>query len=161
LRLPWKTWVALKFFTVLKYFYHSEFLSNLRLPWKQFALKSLYWIYIFIIQDFLATCACPENRVCPQSFQDRGGGRPSDAPPRTSMHVNAFFIVIVTTYFVKQTSTIHSVHTELIYAVLKLSFSKQYKILCFNPLWHGFWNFFVLWPHFEKRFFYSTPWWIA
>jgi len=28
----------------------------------------------------------------------------------------------------KQTSTIHSVDTELIYAVLKLSFSKQYKI---------------------------------
>jgi len=28
----------------------------------------------------------------------------------------------------KQTSTIHSVDTGLIYAVLKLSFSKQYKI---------------------------------
>jgi len=28
----------------------------------------------------------------------------------------------------KQTSTIHSVNTELNYAVLKLSFSKQYKI---------------------------------
>jgi len=28
----------------------------------------------------------------------------------------------------KQTSTIHSVDTELIYAVLNLSFSKQYKI---------------------------------
>jgi len=27
-----------------------------------------------------------------------------------------------------QTSTIHSVDTELIYAVLKLSFSKKYKI---------------------------------
>jgi len=33
-----------------------------------------------------------------------------------------------------QTSTIHSVDTGLIYAVLKLSFSKQYKIWCFNPL---------------------------
>jgi len=28
----------------------------------------------------------------------------------------------------KQTSTIHSVDTERIYAVLKLSFSKQYKL---------------------------------
>jgi len=28
----------------------------------------------------------------------------------------------------KETSTIHSVDTELIYAVSKLSFSKQYKI---------------------------------
>jgi len=28
----------------------------------------------------------------------------------------------------KETGTIHSVDTELIYAVLKLSFSKQYKI---------------------------------
>jgi len=55
-------------FTVLKYFYHSGFLSNLRLPWKQ----SLPWIHyieytFFIIQDFWATCACPENRVCPES----------------------------------------------------------------------------------------------
>ena len=33
-----------------------------------------------------------------------------------------------------KTSTIHSVDTEHIYAVLKFSFSKQYKIHCFNPL---------------------------
>jgi len=26
-------------------------------------------IYIFTIQDFWATCACPENRVCPEIFQ--------------------------------------------------------------------------------------------
>jgi len=32
----------------------------------------------------------------------------------------------------KQTSTIHSVDTKLIYAVLKLSFYKQYKIWCFD-----------------------------
>jgi len=44
------------------------------------------------------------------------------------LYVNSFFIVTVTTYFVEQTSTINSVDTELIYAVLKLSFSKQYKI---------------------------------
>jgi len=39
------------------------------------------------------------------------------------------FIVIATTYFMKQTSTIHSVDTEPIYAILKLSFSKQYKVV--------------------------------
>jgi len=44
------------------------------------------------------------------------------------LHVNSFFVIIVATYFINQTSTIHSVDTELIYAVLKLSFSKQYKI---------------------------------
>jgi len=43
------------------------------------------------------------------------------------LYVNSFFIVIITTYFMKQTSTIHSVDTELIYAGLKLSFSKKYK----------------------------------
>jgi len=31
----------------------------------------------------------------------------------------------VATYLVKETSTIHSVDTELIYATLELSFSKQ------------------------------------
>jgi len=59
--------VALKIFTVLIQFYHSGFLSKLRLPWKQ----SLPWIHciehvFFIIQDFWATCACPENRACPE-----------------------------------------------------------------------------------------------
>jgi len=34
----------------------------------------------------------------------------------------------ITTYFMNQTSTINSVDTGLIYAVLKLAFSKQYKI---------------------------------
>jgi len=48
------------------YSLHSGFLSNLHLPWNtEFALNSLYWRYIFIFQDFWATCTCPENRVCP------------------------------------------------------------------------------------------------
>jgi len=55
----------------------------------------------------------------------------------------------------KQRSTIHSVDTEIVYVVLKLSFPKQYKIKCFNPQCQGFSNFFVLRPH--KRFFYVTP----
>jgi len=57
----------------------------------------------------------------------------------------------------KETSTVHSVDTELIYAALKLSFSKHYKIWCFNPLCQGFSNFFVFWPHFQKRCFCATP----
>ena len=32
-----------------------------------------------------------------------------------------------------ETSTIHSVASGLIYAILTLSFSMQYKIKCFNP----------------------------
>ena len=71
--LPWN-------FSLYWYiFYHSGFLSNLRLPWKQ----SLIWIncfehIFFIIQDFWATCVCPENRVCPEltvlnRFATRGG----------------------------------------------------------------------------------------
>ena len=50
-------------------FYHTRFFSNLRLPWKtELPWKfSLYWAY-FYIQDFWATCACPENRVSPESF---------------------------------------------------------------------------------------------
>ena len=98
LRLPWKTEFALKFFTVLNIALHSGFLSNLCLPWKtECALNSLYWIYIFIIQnfeqpalalkniifpenficieifvifqDFWATRDFPENRVCPEFFK--------------------------------------------------------------------------------------------
>jgi len=42
--------------------------------------------------------------------------------------------VIVTTYFMEQTSTIHSVDTGFIYAVFKLPFSKQYKVQRFNSL---------------------------
>ena len=38
------------------------------------------------------------------------------------------FIVIVATYLMKQTRTIHSVDSELIYVALKLSYAKQYKI---------------------------------
>ena len=60
LRVPWKTRVALKFFTVSKYFYHSGFFSNLRLPWKQ---------------------------RLPWNFSRQGGGRPPDPPPHTPMSV--------------------------------------------------------------------------
>ena len=42
------------------------------------------------------------------------------------VYANSF--VMVTTYFMDQTSTTHSVDTGIIYAVFKLSFSKQYEI---------------------------------
>ena len=90
LRLPWKRQCALNFFTALNIhflsfrifeqlalalnslywmyiFFHSGFLSNLRLPLKRELPWdfSLYW-NIFYPAGFWATCACPDNRVCPE-----------------------------------------------------------------------------------------------
>ena len=54
------------------YFYHSGFLNNLLLRWKTKLPWnfSLFWNFeiFFIIQEFWATCACPENKVCPEFF---------------------------------------------------------------------------------------------
>ena len=74
LSLALKNRVALEFFTVLNMYcisYHSGYLSNLLLPWKTELPWnfSLYWNIFFIIQDFWATSACPENRVCLEIFQ--------------------------------------------------------------------------------------------
>ena len=54
-------------------FCYSGFLSNLHLPWKSEMPWnfSLYW-NIFYHSVFWATCACPENRVCPETLQDGG-----------------------------------------------------------------------------------------
>ena len=84
-RLLWKTEVPRKFSLYWNIFNQSLFLSILRFPWKQ----SLPWINCieytcFIIQDFWATCACPENRVCPGTFLARGT---ADTPPRTPMNI--------------------------------------------------------------------------
>ena len=84
LALALKAGFALSSLYCIYLFYQSGVLSNVRLPWKQ----RLLWIhcieYIFFInQDFWATCACPENRVCPEIFQDRGGGRLPRPLPRT------------------------------------------------------------------------------
>ena len=65
LALALKAGLALNSLYWIYIFYHSGFLSRLGLPWKQ-SLPwnvSLYW-NIFIIQDFWATCACPESRTC-------------------------------------------------------------------------------------------------
>ena len=82
---------------MLKYFYLSGFLSNLRLPWKtRVYAEFLHCIEIFLSfrifdqialalknrvcpeftvlniyfyhSEFWTTCACPENRVCPEIF---------------------------------------------------------------------------------------------
>ena len=61
--LPWKV----SLYGI--YFLHSEFLSNLRLPWKtEGSLNLLYRIHIFIIQEFWVTCAFPEKQSCPGIF---------------------------------------------------------------------------------------------
>jgi len=63
-------------FTVLNIyiFNHSEFWTT--------CAEIFHCIEIFFIfQDFWATWACPENRVCPEFFKP-GVGRP---PPRTAL----------------------------------------------------------------------------
>ena len=68
--LPLKNRGCPEFSVLIIYFYHLGFLSNLRFPWKT-GLPwnfSLYW-NIFIIQDFWATCACPEKQSCPEMFR--------------------------------------------------------------------------------------------
>jgi len=58
------------------FFYYWGFLSNLRLPWKRVVLEFFTaFKYFFIIHDFRASSACPENRVFPEIVQTRGDGR--------------------------------------------------------------------------------------
>jgi len=86
--LPWKQSVSWTFPCIDYTFYHSGVLSNLHLPWKQNCPCILHCIEIFfIIQDFLATCACTENRVCPENFQARVGGRPPPSPRLVCLRV--------------------------------------------------------------------------
>ena len=117
-----KNRVALKFFTVLNIAFTFRMFEQLCLPWKtECALNSLYWIYIFIIQnfeqpapalrniicledfhcieilfifhDFWATWAYPENRVSPEFFKP--GGR---LPPHPPASYATGFVTIQTTY---------------------------------------------------------------
>ena len=64
LRLSWKQSLPLNFSLYLNIFYHSVFLINLRLPWN----SSLHWIYFFIIQYFWATSASSEKQSCLENF---------------------------------------------------------------------------------------------
>jgi len=74
LRLPWKTEFALKFFTTLNIFFTERIFEQKA----KCALNSLYWMYIFIVQDFWTTCACPE------SFQAGGAAGPRRTPMQQS-----------------------------------------------------------------------------
>ena len=68
--LVWKIEFALKFSTVLNIFFSiQDFWATCACPEKQ----SVPWIHcieyiFFIIQDFRATCACPEKQSCPEIF---------------------------------------------------------------------------------------------
>ena len=74
--------VALEFFTVLKIFLHSEFLSNLRLPWKTELPWnfSLYWICIFYHSGFLSNLRLTWKRSLPWNFSNPGGRPPLPTP---------------------------------------------------------------------------------
>ena len=80
LGLAWKTERALNSLYSIYIFYHWKFWTTCDGPGTQ----SLPWIFycnqiFFILQDIWATCACPENRVCPDFFQARGGRPPPPA----------------------------------------------------------------------------------
>ena len=72
---PKKTRVALKCFTVWKYFYHSEFLNNLRLPWK----TRVALIFFTVLKNFYHSGFLSNWRL-PWNFS-RQGGRPPPQPP--------------------------------------------------------------------------------
>ena len=64
-QLPWN------FSLYWNIFYHSGFLSNSRLPWKNRVAPKIFTvvnILYFLHSGFLTTCACPENRVSPAIF---------------------------------------------------------------------------------------------
>ena len=71
LALALKNRVALIFFTVLNmYFLSFRIFEQLALALKNRVALELFTCIeiIFIIQDFWATCACPENIVWPENF---------------------------------------------------------------------------------------------
>ena len=83
--------------TVLNmYFLLFRILNKLRLPWKtEFAL--IIFLYLNIFQDFWATCACPENRVCLDFFRPGGA---ADPPPRTPLVALEYHVILISFFFV-------------------------------------------------------------
>ena len=63
-RLPWQQSLPWYFLLYWIYIYHSECLNNFALALKLFTALNIF----FIIQDFWATSACSENRVCTEIF---------------------------------------------------------------------------------------------
>jgi len=81
LRFP-ENRVALEFFTVLNMLFTFRIFEQLPLALKNRGCPGIFHCteIFFIIQDFWATCGCPENRVFPEIFQTREGGRPPPTP---------------------------------------------------------------------------------
>ena len=71
LALALKNRVALDFFAVFNmYFYHSGFLNNLRLPWKNRGALEFFTAskYILSFRIFEQLALALKNRVCPENF---------------------------------------------------------------------------------------------
>jgi len=67
LRLPWKTECALNSLYWIYIFYHSGFLSNLRLHWKTIALKFFTVLKYFLsFRIFERLALTLKNRMCPE-----------------------------------------------------------------------------------------------
>ena len=77
LRLPWKTEGVLNWLYWMYIMYYSRFLSNLRLHWKTDLPWnfSLYW-NMFYYSGYLRNLRLPWKQSLPWNFQARGGGRP-------------------------------------------------------------------------------------
>ena len=116
-----KTEFALEFFTVLNILFTFRLFEQLTLALKnrgcpEFTVLNVYFLLFwileqlalalknrgclgilhsieiyFIIQEFWATCACPENRVFPEIFQSRGGGPPLSPASYTYGNSNHIF----------------------------------------------------------------------
>ena len=73
--------VSLEFFTVLNILLTFRIFEHVALALKnRVALEFFTVLKYILIQDFWGTCGCPENRVYPENFQARGGGRPPWPP---------------------------------------------------------------------------------
>ena len=76
--VPWIHCIEYIFFIIQNFEQFALALKN-SLLWT----FSLYW-NIFIFQNFWASCACPENRICPEFFRP-GGGSPLAPQSRTPL----------------------------------------------------------------------------
>ena len=91
--LALKNRVALKIFTALKHFLTLRIFEQLAFVLKtESALNSLYWIYIFYHSRFLSNLRLLWKESFPWNFSRRGSGRPSRPPPRTPMIVYQYLV---------------------------------------------------------------------
>ena len=68
MRLPWKTVPPEIFYSIGNIFFIIQNLQQLALALKNRVRPEIFHCtgYTFYIQDFWTTCACPENRLCPE-----------------------------------------------------------------------------------------------